>query len=64
LRDRKEKQKLNQEREAKEKQERLEREVLRQKGVFQWNSNDLKNKKITYDHNGKLIMIKTISEKK
>ena len=64
LRDRKEKQKVNQEREQEEKAARKEREIQLRKGLQSYqNSADIKNKKITYDHHGKILMIKTISEK-
>lgn len=65
LRDRKEKQKANQLKKDQELQARVDRENEIKKALQKSQSNtDIKNKKITYDHNGKVLMIKTVSEKK
>lgn len=65
LRDRKEKQKANLEQQALERKARFDAIEQRQKAMrISGNGNDLKNKKITYDHKGNVIMIKTLTEKK
>jgi hypothetical protein len=65
LRDRKEKQKANLDHQAEEREARFLVIEQNHKDMLSSNSSrDLRNKKITYDHNGKVIMIKTLSKKK
>jgi hypothetical protein len=60
LRERKEKQTSNQLHNEHEKQLRLEREQLAKRNSMFSNQNDTNNKKVTYDHHGKVLFIKTI----
>ncbi|CAI2387903.1 unnamed protein product [Moneuplotes crassus] len=65
LRDRKNKQEANKQKKEKELTERVQREEeLREALMKSEYKADIKNKKITYDHHGKVLMIKTLSEKK
>lgn len=63
LRDRKEKQIANQLIIEQEKKERLERELQNKKNAKFAHPRDIKNKKITYDHHGKVMFVKTIKSK-
>jgi hypothetical protein len=64
LRDRKEKQQANLDHQAEEREARFSVIEQNHKAMLSSSSSrDLKNKKITYDHNGKVIMIKTLSKK-
>ena len=64
LRERKEKQIANQLQIQHEKQQRIERQKEAKKNSMFANRDDMKNKKITYDHNGKVIFVKTVKANK